>query len=174
MADEWYIATGDGPAGPYDRGLIAAWIERGELSRTAAVWREGLAEWGPANELLLGEDPLAAAAKVANRRGRSLRAARARDARGRRITAGVLSILLPGLGLGYFAAGAIAPGLLMLVWTAANWKLGDWAGEARSAEELGARWVIVGVSMALMCIFGLVRGIVWLAMRDEDFASTWG
>jgi hypothetical protein len=49
---EWYWVGGDGRQdGPAETADLVSWIETGMLPPAAAVWREGLAGWGPASSM---------------------------------------------------------------------------------------------------------------------------
>lgn len=86
-----------------------------------------------------------------------------RDAVSRtKILAGVLGILLGGLGLHKFVIGAVVPGLIMLGVTLVG-----------SCVFVGLGWLMIGLPCGLgpaaMGIIGLVEGILYLTKSDADF-----
>lgn len=48
---QWYYAQADAQAGPVDTEALRGKLESGELHGDTLVWREGMAQWRPANEL---------------------------------------------------------------------------------------------------------------------------
>jgi hypothetical protein len=49
---DWYWVGADGRRdGPAETADLVAWIETGMLAPQALVWRNGLAEWGPASTM---------------------------------------------------------------------------------------------------------------------------
>jgi len=79
-----------------------------------------------------------------------------------KIIAGVLGILLGGLGIHKFVIGATVPGIIMLAVTLLG-----------SCLFLGAGWLLIGLPCGLgpaaMGLIGFVEGIVYLTKSDEDF-----
>ena len=51
MPEQWYYAKSKVTHGPVDRAALVALFENGTLSRSALVWREGMAEWVAFNVL---------------------------------------------------------------------------------------------------------------------------
>jgi hypothetical protein len=43
--DDWYVATENGPAGPYSRVTLAGWVEEGRIDAATLIWREGMDDW---------------------------------------------------------------------------------------------------------------------------------
>ncbi len=88
------------------------------------------------------------------------------DAAGKKVAAGVLGILLGALGIHKFVLGYKRAGVIMLVIT-----LAGWCGFA------GLAWVFVGLpcigAPALMSIFGLIEGIIYLTKTDQQFLETY-
>nr|WP_042378317.1 SPFH domain-containing protein [Streptacidiphilus melanogenes] len=50
-AAQWFIAVGGQQQGPYDAGVLAGQVAAGNLTRTTLVWRNGLANWQPAEQV---------------------------------------------------------------------------------------------------------------------------
>ena len=73
----------------------------------------------------------------------------------KKIAAGILGIVLGGLGIHKFILGYTTEGIIMLVLT------------------LVASWVTCGISGAVMWIIGLIEGIIYLTQSDEAFINTY-
>lgn len=69
----------------------------------------------------------------------------------KKILAGVLGIVLGGLGIHKFVLGYNTEGIIMLVVTVAT----------------------CGFGGAVMGIIGLIEGIIYLTMSDEEFVETY-
>lgn len=72
-----------------------------------------------------------------------------------KVAAGLLGILLGSLGIHKFYLGYAGEGVIMLL-----------------VSTLGA-FVTCGISLSVMCIIGLVEGIVYLTKTDEEFDATY-
>ncbi|MFI5954049.1 SPFH domain-containing protein [Cryptosporangium sp. NPDC051539] len=48
---EWYIGTGGQQAGPFDDAGLAAQARSGALTRSTLVWKQGMAQWLPAEQV---------------------------------------------------------------------------------------------------------------------------
>jgi len=46
----WHYQTDNQPAGPIDFSEVEALIQKGKITRSTKVWREGMADWQPAIE----------------------------------------------------------------------------------------------------------------------------
>ena len=68
-----------------------------------------------------------------------------------KITAGVLGILLGGLGIHKFVLGYTQAGLIMLLVSILS----------------------CGIGYPLMHLFGLIEGIIYLTKTDEEFVATY-
>lgn len=73
----------------------------------------------------------------------------------KKIIAGVLAILLGGLGIHKFVLGYTKEGIIILVIT----------------FILGV--LTCGIAGWLMCVIGLIEGIVYLTKSDEEFYNTY-
>ncbi len=73
----------------------------------------------------------------------------------KRILAGILAILLGGLGIHKFVLGYTTAGVIMLL-----------------VSILGGV-VTCGIGYAVMGIIGLIEGIIYLTKSDEDFVNTY-
>ncbi len=71
-----------------------------------------------------------------------------------KIAAGILGILLGGLGIHKFYLGYTKEGVIMLL-----------------VSILGA--FVAGLGPLIMGVFGLVEGIIYLTKSDEDFYNTY-
>ena len=69
----------------------------------------------------------------------------------KRILAGILGILLGGLGIHKFVLGYTTAGIIMLAVTV----------------------VTCGIGGAVMGVIGLIEGIIYLTKSDEDFVNTY-
>jgi TM2 domain-containing membrane protein YozV len=69
----------------------------------------------------------------------------------KKIPAGILGILLGGLGIHKFILGYTKEGVIMLLVTLLTF----------------------GIGAGIMAIIGLIEGIIYLTKSDEDFVSTY-
>jgi hypothetical protein len=46
----WHYQTNNQPTGPIDFSEVEALIQNGKITRSTKVWREGMADWQPAND----------------------------------------------------------------------------------------------------------------------------
>jgi TM2 domain-containing membrane protein YozV len=69
----------------------------------------------------------------------------------KKIVAGILAILLGGLGIHKFYLGYNTPGIIMLLVTV----------------------LTCGFGGAVMAIVGLIEGIIYLTKTDEEFVATY-
>jgi TM2 domain-containing membrane protein YozV len=77
----------------------------------------------------------------------------------KKIAAGICGILLGGLGVHKFIIGLIRPGIIMLI----VWLVGS----------LLFFLILPLFATIAMSIIGLVEGIIYLSMSDEDFYQTY-
>ncbi len=153
----YYISDGQTRQGPFPSDQL---IARG-LTPDMLVWCEGMAEWQPARAVpalrfLFGAH--AAPAQQYTPRpfppGPDYAGDVAYDAalaNSKRITAGVLGIVLGAFGVHKFALGMTGAGLTMLLATVCS---------------CGILWIV-------MHIIGLIEGIIYLAKSDEEFYRTY-
>ena len=73
----------------------------------------------------------------------------------KKVVAGVLAILLGGLGIHKFYLGYNVPGIIMLVVTVI------------------ATPLTCGLGYSVMGIVGLIEGIIYLTKSDEEFVATY-
>lgn len=73
----------------------------------------------------------------------------------KKIVAGILAILLGGLGIHKFYLGYTIPGVIMLV------------------VSLVATPFTCGAGYGLMGLVGLIEGIIYLTKTDEEFVATY-
>ncbi|GAA0274191.1 SPFH domain-containing protein [Cryptosporangium japonicum] len=48
---QWYLGVGGQQAGPYDQAALAAQVASGALTRSTLVWKTGMAQWVPAEQV---------------------------------------------------------------------------------------------------------------------------
>lgn len=72
----------------------------------------------------------------------------------KKITAGILGILLNGLGIHKFILGYTTEGTIMLI----TWVVG---------------LLLCGIPSFVMGIIGLIEGIIYLTKSDEEFVRTY-
>lgn len=48
---QWYVGVGGQQAGPFDEAALASQAQSGALTRTTLVWRTGMAQWIPAEQV---------------------------------------------------------------------------------------------------------------------------
>ncbi len=75
-------------------------------------------------------------------------------ARKSKVAAGVLAILLAGLGIHKFYYGATGAGIVMLL----VWLFG---------------WILLGIPSVIMSLISIIEGIIYLTKSDEDFYETY-
>lgn len=73
------------------------------------------------------------------------------EANSKKVTAGILGILLGGLGIHKFVLGMNTPGLIMLLATV----------------------LTCGLAGIVTSIIGLIEGIIYLTKNDEEFFQTY-
>lgn len=73
----------------------------------------------------------------------------------KKVVAGVLAILLGGLGIHKFYLGYTVPGVIML------------------AVSLVVGTFTCGTGYGLMGLIGLIEGIIYLTKTDEEFVATY-
>jgi TM2 domain-containing membrane protein YozV len=71
-----------------------------------------------------------------------------------KIAAGLLALLLGGLGIHKFYIGATGAGVIMLV----LWVFG---------------WILLGIPTAIISLIALIEGIIYLTKSDEEFYQTY-
>jgi TM2 domain-containing membrane protein YozV len=149
----FYMADGDTRRGPFPMDQLIAQGLRPDM----LVWCEGMAEWLPAHSvpelrMLMASPavppPMQAYAVHPDLPGYAgVRPYDRNEVNSKRITAGVLGILLGGLGIHKFVLGMTGAGLIMLLVTVCS---------------CGFGWIV-------MHVIGLVEGIIYLTKTDEEF-----
>lgn len=84
----------------------------------------------------------------------------------KKILAGILGIVLNGLGIHKFILGYQKEGIIMLVSTIVGYILGI----VGSMVLVGCVFFLVPMAT---CIIGLVEGIIYLTKSDEEFVNTY-
>lgn len=138
---EWYYARAGQQWGPVADHDFKRMIATGQARADDLVWREGMANWQPlaslpelVTHLSPGSPPPMPALDPS-----------------RRLTAGVLAILLGGLGVHKFYLGLKTPGLILLLC---------------SIFTCLAAVPVTG-------LIGLVEGVIYLTMSDAEFYQTY-
>jgi TM2 domain-containing membrane protein YozV len=149
----FYMADGDTRRGPFPMDQLIAQGLRPDM----LVWCEGMAEWQPAHSvpelrMLLGSPavppPIQTHAVHPDIPGYAgVRPYDRNEVNSKRITAGVLGILLGGLGIHKFVLGMTSAGLIMLLVTVCS----------------------CGIGWTVMHPIGLIEGIIYLTKTDEEF-----
>ena len=49
--EQWYVGVGGQQQGPFDRGALAAQVRSGGLTAGTLVWKQGMAQWVPAQQV---------------------------------------------------------------------------------------------------------------------------
>jgi TM2 domain-containing membrane protein YozV len=80
---------------------------------------------------------------------------------GKKVAAGILGILLGGLGIHKFILGITTPAIIMLATTLATGVIGPFL--------CGLPWL----ATSAMAIIGFIEGILYLTKSDEDFYRTY-
>ncbi len=95
------------------------------------------------------------------------------DASTRKLVAGLLAIFLGSLGAHKFYLGRTTPGLILLLVNVGGW----FVTGILSIITLGIGAIVLIPLMllltAVLCIVGLIEGVVYLTRSDEDFARTY-
>ncbi len=168
----YYIADGATQRGPFTLDALRAQ----NLAPDTLVWREGAPNWVPAGQM----DELVRAGVIggggsspsapppppppggapyppipATPYATPGNASPFNQTDSKRIAAGVLGILLGGLGIHKFILGYNTAGVIMLVVT------------------LVAAPLTCGMGWAVMGVIGIVEGIIYLTKSDQEFYNTY-
>ena len=142
--------------GPVTAEEIRRWLAENRVRPQTLAQAEGAAEWKPLSsfpEFVADFKPVAPPVMAAP----SAAASRASN----KIAAGVLGILLGGLGIHKFILGYTGAGVVMLAVT-----LGCFLGGFLTC---GLLWP----GMGIMHLIGLIEGIIYLCKPDEEFVRTY-
>lgn len=155
MKQSWYIVFNGEQMGP----MPLDELQKYNLTPESMVWTEGLSEWIPAgrvpelHSLLYGESmpPKCPSGNGAFRQGYDEGYSQGYQqgvhpyGGKSKVTAGILAILLGGLGVQYFYLGKVGAGLLTIL--------------------------LDIVTCGVWSIITLIQGILMLTMSDEEFDS---
>lgn len=144
----YYIAQGNEQRGPF----TAEQLQAGGLRADTLVWREGMAQWQPAQSVPELQ-PLVMVAPVSYAAPLAYTSAPPFDSSvgSKKILAGILGIVLGGFGIHKFVLGFVWPGLIVLLATV----------------------LTCGMAGILTHIIGIIEGIVYLTRTDEEFYRTY-
>lgn len=138
---DWYLLRGGEPHGPYPEEQIREWIRRRRLAPSEMLNKAGEPNWKRVDECPEFAADLASLASPTPYVPASSTPYRRPNPPKDRITAGILAILLGGLGIHHFYLGNTGRGILYIV--------------------LGC----IGISP----ILGLIDGILYLVKSEEEF-----
>ena len=144
----YYIAQGNEQRGPFTVEQLRA----GGLASDTLVWCEGMAHGKP-RQMVPELQPLVMGAAVSYATPLAYTSPPPFDqsVSSKKIAAGILGIMLGGLGIHKFVLGFVGPGLILLLVTV----------------------LTCGFAWPLTHIIGLVEGIVYLTKSDEEFYRTY-
>ena len=95
------------------------------------------------------------------------------DASSRKLVAGLLAIFLGSLGAHKFYLGRTTPGLIMLLVNVGGW----FVTGILSIITLGIGAIVLIplmlLVMTVLCVVGLIEGVVYLTRSDEEFTQTY-
>lgn len=141
MSDQWFYSRDGQQYGPVSMSELKNLAASDVVQPNDYVWREGMANWVLATQVAGIFEP--GAAPPPPPAGPMSRG----DVSNKRITAGVLALLLGSLGVHKFVLGMTGPGLILLLSTVCTCFLGS----------------------AVTSIIGLIEGIIYLSKSDDDF-----
>ncbi len=150
MNKEWFVVVAGEQYGPLSQEELILSLQQKRASATDMFWKQGMPEWVALTEIpelnaLLGAIPPDTAILpplLRKPEGES-------ELLGKKIAAGILGILLGGLGIHKFVLGYQKEGIIMLL-----------------VSILGVFLVLPTIAMG---IIGLVEGIMYLCASDEEF-----
>lgn len=143
METNWFYSIDNEEIGPVSSQVLKQLAKSGSIQPFDLVWKEGMSDWVEAQQikgLFSGKKyPRPPAIRIKNH-----------NAKEKRITAGVLAIVLGGVGVHKFYLGKTGEGVIMLL--------------------VG----LVGFFLCLVPLFvttaiGIAEGIAYLTKSDEEF-----
>jgi TM2 domain-containing membrane protein YozV len=151
---QYFMAVGNTQQGPFPREHL---LTQG-LRPETMVWTEGMPQWQRADSIpelasLFVATPVVAPANYATRNSYAAQAAQYQptNINGTKIAAGVCGILFGALGIHKFILGLTGAGVTMLLISILS----------------------CGVGAAVMHIFGIIEGIIYLTKSDAEFYQTY-
>lgn len=138
----WHLLRNEETHGPYPEEQLREWIRSGNVVASDKVAREGDSTWVSVDMVPEFAAELAAApAQAAAASSTAAPAGAATGAKKDKLVAGILAILLGGLGVHHFYLGSMGRGILYIV------------------------LACVGISP----ILGIIDGILYLTKPDDQF-----
>jgi len=142
------IIGGDGREyGPVAAEQVRAWLREGRATLQTLAQPVGSTDWRPLGTLPEFATPPSVVPPFA--------APTAVPGSDKKLPAGILGILLGGLGIHKFFLGYASEGVLMLVVT------------------LVGGIVTCGVAATVMHIIGIIEGVIYLSKSDAEFVQTY-
>jgi TM2 domain-containing membrane protein YozV len=138
---EWYYARASQQFGPVAEQQLTQMVAAGQLRADDLVWCQGMTDW----------QPLASVPHLAAQIAGGLPPTVPPYHSSTRLTAGVLAILLGGLGVHKFYLGMTVPGLILLLCSIFSCL----------------------AAIPLTGLIGLIEGIVYLSKSDAEFYQTY-
>jgi TM2 domain-containing membrane protein YozV len=155
MASEWYYSHNGERHGPVSTSQLKELAAGGRLRPEDLVWKDGMETWAPAGKVkgLLLAVGAAPAPAHASARPADVEPAPppAGDISNRQLAVGLTAICGGWLGLHKFILGQTAAGLIMLLITVLTF----------------------GVASVVPMVIGMVEGVKYLRMSDEEFYETY-
>jgi TM2 domain-containing membrane protein YozV len=167
MASDWYYSHNGERHGPVSSDRLKEMAAAGRLKPDDLVWKEGMDAWAPAAKVkgLLtataapaaparAADPLPVAAVVPARAAEpdgDSSVGMPRDISHRKLAAGLTAIQFGWLGIHKFIRGETTAGLIMLLVSVLSF----------------------GVLLWVVAIIGMIEGVKYLRMTDEEFYQTY-
>jgi TM2 domain-containing membrane protein YozV len=158
MASEWYYSHDGERHGPVSTDELKELAAGGKLGPDDLVWKDGMDNWIPAGKVknLLPHAggpalaPARAPARVANMEHLPV-AGMPADISNRKLAAGLTAVWGGAIGIHKFILGQTTPALIMLLVTLLTF----------------------GIGAGVMVIIGMVEGVKYLRMSDEEFYETY-
>lgn len=160
MASEWYYSHGGQRHGPVSSDQLKELVAAGKLRADDLVWKEGMDNWTPAGKIKKlfppppAAGPAAAAVESPVRVGDVVRppaAGMPGDISFKKLAAGLTAVQFGSFGIHKFVLGQTTPGLIMLLVSVLS----------------------CSFAMPVMMVIGMVEGVKYLRMSDEEFYETY-
>ena len=160
MPSEWYYSHGGERHGPVSTDQLKEMAAVGKLGPDDLIWKEGMDNWMPAGKV---KKLFAHAPAVAESFAPAPTPARIADVEHlpvtgmppdisfRKLAAGLTAIQVGALGIHKFVLGQNTAGLITLLVTLLTF----------------------GIGAAVMVVIGMVEGVKYLRMSDEEFFETY-
>ncbi len=150
MSKEWFVLVDGQQYGPMSHEELRLSLQQKRVSATDMFWKQGLPAWVPLAEIPELSDLLGIIPPEAVHLPPLPQKPRAQsELLGKKIVAGILGIVLGGLGIHKFVLGYTKEGLIMLL-----------------VSMFGCLLIIPSIVMG---VIGMVEGIMYLCATDEDF-----